>query len=193
MSIHQPRSWPLSMWILTAVLIIQTTDPPMASASSPSVGQVAPNFDLPISGEEGSLALRDVLADGPAVVVVLRGYPGYQCRLCSFQLSELVRSARALRAKVAKVILVYPGAPNLLEEHALEFTPAKLPEPFVLVRDPGYTMVNAYGLRWDAPRETAYPSTFVIDSDGTIAWAKVSQGHGDRSDPAAILSALNSL
>ncbi len=28
--------------------------------------------------------------------------------------------------------------------------------------DPGFTFTNAYGLRWNAPHETAYPTTIVM-------------------------------
>ena len=41
-------------------------------------------------------------------------------------------------------------------------------------------MTNAYGLRWDAEHETAYPSTFILDKDGTVLFEKISHGHGDR-------------
>ena len=46
--------------------------------------------------------------------------------------------------------------------------------------DPDYTMVNAYGLRWDAARETAFPSTFILDNKGTVKFSKIShsQNHG---------------
>ena len=40
----------------------------------------------------------------------------------------------------------------------------KLPENFDLVLDPGYEFTNMYGFRWDAPHETAYPSTFLIET-----------------------------
>ena len=41
-------------------------------------------------------------------------------------------------------------------------------------------MTNLYGLRWDAPHETAYPSTFILDKKGIIVFEKVSHSHGDR-------------
>lgn len=33
------------------------------------------------------------------------------------------------------------------------------------------TMVNAYGLRLDAPKETAHPPTFVLDRKGSVVSA----------------------
>ena len=58
--------------------------------------------------------------------------------------------------------------------------------------DPDYSFTQSYGLRWEAPKETAYPSTFVIDGKRKVLYAKVSKTHGDRSTPDEVLSALPS-
>jgi thioredoxin-dependent peroxiredoxin len=39
-------------------------------------------------------------------------------------------------------------------------------------------------------RETAYPSTFVIDANRMIRYAKISMSHGDRAPVDAVLKAL---
>jgi len=57
---------------------------------------------------------------------------------------------------------------------------AELPSNVFLVTDPDYKVTNQYGLRWDAPHETAYPSTFVLDMKGVIVFEKISHTHGDR-------------
>ncbi|PIQ52245.1 MAG: bacteriocin, partial [Comamonadaceae bacterium CG12_big_fil_rev_8_21_14_0_65_59_15] len=54
-------------------------------------------------------------------------------------------------------------------------------------------IVNQYNLRWDAPDETAYPSTFVFDKQGTVRFVKISQSHADRSSAAVILTMLQSM
>jgi hypothetical protein len=56
--------------------------------------------------------------------------------------------------------------------------------------DPDYKFTNAYRLRWDAPRETAYPSTFVIDRERKVRFAKVSKTHGGRATASEVLKAL---
>lgn len=61
----------------------------------------------------------------------------------------------------------------------------------MLVTDPDYIFTNSWGLRWDAPRETAYPSTFVIDRKGVVRFTKISKTHGDRANPADILKAVS--
>ena len=76
----------------------------------------------------------------------------------------------------------YRNPPADLDQHAKEFLEkqAELPSNIVLVTDPDYKMTNLYGLRWDAPQETAYPSTFIIDKKGMIVFEKISHSHGDR-------------
>ena len=87
--------------------------------------------------------------------------------------------------------MVYPGPANELKAHAKEFLGSKeWPKDFLYVIDPDYSMVNAYGLRWDALRETAYPSTFVLDGQGIIRFAKISHSHGDRTKAADIVEEL---
>jgi peroxiredoxin len=87
--------------------------------------------------------------------------------------------------------MVYPGPALDLKAHSEEFLKSKQwPKDFVYLLDPDFTMVNAYGLRWNAPGETSYPSTFVIDRKGVVRFAKISQGHGDRSKARDVLEEL---
>jgi thioredoxin-dependent peroxiredoxin len=125
------------------------------------------------------------------VLVFLRGYPGYQCPLCSKQVSELLAKSDALADARADVLFVYPGVAKDLLEKSKEFLAEKqLPTGFNLAIDQDYAVVDAYRVRWRAPRETAYPSTFVIDPTGVIRYAKISQTHGDRAPMSDILAAL---
>ena len=116
------------------------------------------------------------------VLVVLRGYPGYQCPYCVKQVHDFIDHASDFAAKNTRVVIVYPGPPAGLDQHAKDFLEkqAGLPANIVLVTDPDYTVTNLYGLRWDAPHETAYPSTFVLDKKGIIVFEKISHSHGDR-------------
>ena len=161
-----------------------------ASAEPPKVGDTAKDFALKsIAGE--TVKLSDLTAKGPVVLVVLRGYPGYQCPICSRQVGEIAQNAKKIEAAGANVLMVYPGPADGLAERASEFLDGKgLPEPLTLVTDPDYTFTNLYDLRWDAPKETAYPSTFVIDGDGKIVSATISKTHGGRAGAKEILKAL---
>jgi peroxiredoxin len=152
-----------------------------AFAETPVVGAKAPDFTL--STPSGKAVRMSADLRGHALVlVVLRGFPGYQCPYCVKQVHDFVDHASGFAAKNTRVLLVYPGPPADLDQHAKDFLAkqAQLPANIVLVTDPDYTVTNLYSLRWDAPHETAYPSTFVLDKKGTIVFEKISHGHGDR-------------
>jgi peroxiredoxin len=90
-------------------------------------------------------------------------------------------------------VLVYPGTRLNLDNHAAEFAAGKqFPAHFELLLDPDYELTNSYSLRWDAPNETAFPATFVIDQQGKVVFSKVSKSHGGRTNPAEVLPYLGS-
>src|ERR1700741_1453982 len=152
-----------------------------AFAQTPAVGAKAPDFTLSTPTGK-TVALSTEQRGHDLVLVILRGFPGYQCPYCVKQVHDFMDHASDFKAKNARVLLVYPGPPADLDQHAKEFLEkqAELPSNIVLVTDPDYKVTNLYGLRWDAPHETAYPSTFIIDKKGTVVFAKVSHSHGDR-------------
>ncbi len=153
----------------------------LLAAQTPVVGTQAPDFSLfEPTGAPVQLSKQDTT---PAMVLIfLRGYPGYQCPYCQKQVHEFVELAKAFEAKHARILLVYPGPPAELDQRAREFLAkeANLPSNVVLVTDPDYKVTNLYGLRWDAPHETAYPSTFILGQRRTIIFEKISHSHGDR-------------
>lgn len=165
----------------------------LCGAEAPQVGEVAPAFTLK-SLDGDYIRLSELTARGPVVLVVLRGWPGYQCPICDRQVNELVTAQAAFAAAKAVVVFVYPGPAADLALHAAEFKTMKgreWPAEFRYGLDPDYTVVSAYGLRWDAPKETAYPSTFIIDGRGVVHFAKISHTHGDRTKASDILAKLN--
>ena len=162
----------------------------LVSAAPPTVGDKAPDFAL--STVEGkSVRLSELIAKGPVVLVVLRGYPGYQCPFCNRQVQDFIQKSQAFLEAGARVVMVYPGPPQNLGARATEFLANKrLPENFDLLLDPGYEFTNLYGLRWNEPQETAYPSTFLIDQQGVIFFCKIVKKHGGRATAAEVLDAL---
>jgi peroxiredoxin Q/BCP len=167
--------------------------PSIVMAQVPPVGAQAPVFTLRTPSGR-TVPMSHMLGHGPLVLIVLRGYPGYQCPFCQRQVHDFILHAREFAERNAKVLLVYPGPPEKLNEHAKEFlaTESQMPKNIVLVVDPDYAATNLYGLRWDAPRETAYPSTFILDSKGKILFEKVSHSHGDRLSAEEALEHLRS-
>jgi thioredoxin-dependent peroxiredoxin len=173
----------MPLFVLAAAL-------PLFAAAPPLVGEKAPDFAL--STPEGkSVRFSELVAKGPVVLVVLRGYPGYQCPYCNRQVQDFIQKSQGFADAEAHVVLIYPGPPQDLGARANEFlADKKLPGNFDLLVDPGYTFTNLYGLRWDAAQETAYPSTFLVDPQGVVFFSKIVTEHGGRTTAAEILDAM---
>jgi peroxiredoxin len=166
-------------------------DDKMMMPTMPKVGDMAPDFTLKTLDDK-SVQLSDLTARSQVVLVVLRGWPGYQCPYCTKQAHDYVKNAEKLKAAGVQVVMVYPGPADDLKAHATEFLQNKdWPKDFLFVLDPDYSFTKSYGLRWDAPKETAYPSTFIISKDGKVTFAHISKQHGDRVGSDAVLKALN--
>jgi peroxiredoxin len=180
------RIFSLSVVLLSAVTAVV----PLLVAATPMVGDRASDFALStVQGK--TVRLSEVTAKSPVVLVVLRGYPGYQCPFCNRQVQDFIGNAQKFIDAGVHVVLIYPGPPDNLAAKAAEFTTGKsMPENFDLLLDPGYEFTNRYGLRWDAPHETAYPSTFLIDRNGIVFFTKIVKEHGGRTTAAEILDAL---
>ena len=169
--------------------------PALKAAENPKVGDKAPDFTLK-SLDDQTVRLSGLTARGNVVLVVLRGWPGYQCPICDTQVHDFIASAAGFAEAKAQLVFVYPGPAADLKAHAEEFKTWKgrqWPKEFLYVLDPDYTLINAYGLRWDAPRETAYPSSFVLDAKGVVRFAKISKGHGDRTKAADVIAEVKKL
>jgi thioredoxin-dependent peroxiredoxin len=192
MSPFQFRDIPIVRLSLLLLAALLATPDRSFAADEPKAGSPAPDFALDALGG-GSIRLSNLTAKETVVLVVLRGWPGYQCPNCDRQVNDFIGSAAAFAEAKARVVFVYPGPAEALQAHAQEFRGLKgreWPADFVFVLDPDFSMINAYGLRWNAPRESAYPATFIIGQNNTIRFAKVSRTHGDRSTAAEILAQL---
>ena len=160
---------------------------------APKLGEKAPPFSLlDLDGQR--VTLDGELTHGPVVLVLLRGWPGYQCPFCTRQFADFLGQASAFVAAGARVVWVYPGPSDSVQRHAREFLASRaLPSAFRITTDPDYVFTNAYGLRWDAPQETAYPATFVIDRGAIVRFAQTSVRHDGRALATDVLKALETL
>lgn len=171
-----------------------------------TVGAQAPRFSLP-SATGQTLALEDLLADGP---VVLTFYRGAWCPYCNIALRSLQQHHEAITARGARLVAVSPQIPDeslsLAEKHGLAFD---------VLSDIGSDMAKQYGLAFDLPDDLAavydklgfdlqrvndghprtlpLPATYVIDRDGVIRWAFVNSDYTIRAEPADIIAALDAL
>jgi len=193
---HRMRCIPLKATAcLLALLMLAACSvkgPGPEPGTTPTVGDPAPDFTLQtVDGRDKTLS--ELADDGPVVLLVLRGYPGYQCPICTRQVGDYLSSADAFAQRDATVVMVYPGPADGLAEHAEDFIAGKgLPGHFVFLTDPDYSFTHQYGLRWDAPDETAYPATFVLQQgDRVVKHKHISHTHGDRTRAKAIIAELD--
>lgn len=174
-----------------ALALLAAASLSLYAATPPAMGQKATDFALSnVNGK--TVRLSELTANGPVALIVLRGYPGYQCPFCNRQVQDFVHNGQSFEQAGVRVVMVYPGPPENLNARASEFLAGKsFPDSFEMLLDPGYDFTNLYGLRWDTPRETAYPSTFLIDKGGVVFYAKISKEHAGRSTAAELLDVLS--
>jgi peroxiredoxin len=72
------------------------------------------------------------------------------------------------------------------------------PIAFPLLSDPDHRVIDGYGLRDPAYTEQKfdgipYPTVYVIDKVGRVAWSKVSQDYKQRASNQEIRAAVDSL
>jgi len=169
-------------------------------------GQAAPNFTLPdASGQPQTLAT--LLAQGP---VVLTFYRGNWCPYCSVQLRAYQQALPELAHYSATLVAVSPQTPDFT---ALTVSDKVL--TFPVLSDVGNGVARQYGLAYGVGAEVAdtlrsvgidltafngttadelpLTATFLIGTDGLVAWADVAADFKYRPDPAAILAALAQL
>jgi peroxiredoxin len=173
----------------TSALVLSLALPGLAA--TPGVADHAPDFTLLTPGG-ASLQLSSLAARSRVVLIVLRGYPGYQCPYSLQQFNDFQAYANKFAALGTQILFIYPGTSANLASLASDFAPAKLlAENVHLVIDPDFTVTNLYGLRWNATGETAYPSTFIVEKDLSVHAVKVGKLHGDHPTAADILAAVN--
>lgn len=179
--------------LFAAIAILFAGSRHAAAAGTPRVGEKAPEFTLQ-SPDGDRVQLSQVTSRSKVVLVMLRGYPGYQCPFCTAQVGNLLSNADQFNTAQAQVVLVYPGEAAQLDQHAREFLrDKKLPANFTFLLDPDYRFTLSYGLRWTGRGETAYPATFVLDQQRIVRFARVSKEHGGRVPAEEALKALRAL
>jgi peroxiredoxin len=124
---------------------------------------------------------------------VLRGYPGYQCPFSQLQFQSYQQTAAQFAALGAQVLFVYPGTDgkDLGSDANQMMAGAPLPPNVHVVIDPNYQFTNQYGLRWAAPNQTAFPSTFLVSRGQTVIFAHTGHTSSDQTPPADTLAVLN--
>jgi peroxiredoxin len=176
------------------------------ASSAPQVGDRAPGFRLP-DARGGHVALGELLADGPVVVVF---YRGAWCPYCNLQLAALQGGLADIEAAGATLVAISPQTPDasltLAEQHALRFA---------VLSDAGNAVAAEYGLVFEQAEEPTAKqrelgidlaefngddshrlpaaSTFVVAPDGTIRFTSISADYRWRVGPEDLLPILREL
>jgi peroxiredoxin len=161
-------------------------------AATPGVGQRAPDFTL-TTLDGTPISLSSYTSHGRVVLILLRGYPGYQCPFSQQQFQSYQQAAAQFAAAGAQVIFIYPGASSksLADDAAQLLGNQPLPANMHLVLDPDYVFTNQYGLRWNDPNQTVYPSTFLVARSGIIFFAHTGRSSSDLTPPSDALVVLS--
>jgi peroxiredoxin len=140
---------------------------------------------------------RDLTAKHNLVLVFTRGYNGSICPYCSSYTSGLISNYRAIAARDADVLVVYPIAKPEQSQRLTEFLQATFERsepgvnqtPFPVVLDVGLKAVDALGIR----KDLAKPATYILDKKGQVRYAYVGNSLADRPSIKVILKQLDGL
>src|SRR5271154_4565711 len=100
----------LSIFLLACLLPLT-----LMAATPPKVGDKAPDFTLNTLDHQ-SVRLSDLTSKGKTVLIVLRGWPGYQCPFCTQQVHDYIKSASEFAGSHARVVMIYPGPADDLSD-----------------------------------------------------------------------------
>lgn len=169
-------------------------------------GDRVPDFALP-DARGGMVQLSTALASGP---VVLSFYRGGWCPYCNLELRALQKILPAIMDVGATLMAISPQTPDgslsAAEKNGLAFP---------VLSDSGSRVAKSFGIAFELADELRpiyaqaghalperngdnswilpLPATYVIDCDGTVAFAYVDVDYRNRLDPAAIITTLSAL
>lgn len=153
-----------------------------------SPGDKAPDFSL-YDDEMAPFKLSEETANGP---VVLLFFPGAFTSVCTTELNTVANDYARYEDAGAQVVGISTDSPFALAEFkkAHGF-------PFRLLSDHSGSVSEAFGAKYDndfTPMKLdriAKRSAFVIQTDGTLAYAEVLDNAGEQPDFEAIVASLD--
>lgn len=171
------------------------------------VGERAPDFELPDARGE-TVSLSGLLEAGPVIVMF---YRGSWCPYCNLQLRAMQERLADIHALGAQLVAISPQVPDeslsQVERDALEF---------VVLSDQDAEVAARYGVAWKIPDVIVehmrndrkmdladvnngngsvlpIPATFVVGTDGGVAWRHADVDYRTRPEPSEVLAALQVL
>jgi len=169
-------------------------------------GEKAPNFNLPNATGQ-TVELYEQLKKGP---VILTFYRGNWCPYCNMELRAYQEIIEEIHGQGAELIAISPQTPDqsmsIQEKHNLEYVVLsdennELANQFNLVYQiPEYLValykeiglnVNEYNgdETWTLP----VSATYIIQTDGTIAYEYTKSDYKDRVEPSEVVEILKKM
>ena len=170
-------------------------------------GDAMPYFLIGDAASEGDHDLSKLLADGPVVITF---YRGSWCPYCVNELNAVQKQLKNITATGARVLAISPEKPSetadLVEQKNLGFLFAtdkdnelatKLALSFKLdaktikrYKQYGIDLPEANDSKvWQLP----IPATYIVDTDGTIAWSFVEEDYSKRPDYRKVVQKLEEI
>ncbi|AIY05635.1 alkyl hydroperoxide reductase [Planococcus sp. PAMC 21323] len=169
-------------------------------------GEKAPNFSLPNATGE-TVELYEQLKQGP---VVLTFYRGNWCPYCNMELRAYQQVIGEIHGQNAELIAISPQTPDqsmsIQEKHDLEYIVLsdennevanqfnlvfQLPDYLVDIYKSSGLNVDKYNGEdsWKLP----VSATYIINTDGTIAYEYTKSDYRDRVEPSTVVEELKKM
>lgn len=175
--------------------------------AAPEQGDTMPMFQIADASSEGVHDLAKMLESGPVVITF---YRGSWCPYCIGELTSIQKHLGDINDAGASVLAISPekpsGTADLVKQKSLGFyfgtdrdneLATKLALSFKLdaktikrYKQYGIDLPEANDAKvWQLP----IPATYIIDTDGTIAWAFVEEDYTKRPDYDKVVEKLKSM
>lgn len=135
--------------------------------------------------------IEELSAKKNILLVVLRGFAGSVCLVCSSQTIALSNSVDEFSKRNTEIILVYPGEAESIPHFvsSVQNLESEFSLPFPIVLDADLSLVTKFKINGSL----AKPSTLLIDKDGIIRYAYVGKHPGDRPTIPSLLDIIDKL
>ena len=170
-------------------------DPAAALEHAKRQGDEVP-LDLTFkNAEREEITLEKMVEDGPIALIFYRG--GW-CPYCTGSLRKFEAASKEFESAGVKVYAITPETTNRLQGTAEK----NHLDHITLLSDEGMVAGRAFGVAWknngyghldkyngNDRREIPLGVTYVINTDGTIAWAWLDDDYKKRAEPADVVAA----